>query len=158
MNSAAFLNNSKEKHFMCLFHVEHHFFLPDNTWLFEIHFSALALDLRCTHSSVSLVFLLLLELQHVLIVTNDFLGLTTTTLPHTSPFLHKSENMSILIFDSWFYDRFRFDWWYIKERGLKSCSILVGIRTSGFFSPFEIPAWRLERVWDAHLDSSLSKH
>lgn len=107
MSFAAFLNHSKEKHSMCLFHIKHHFFLPDNTWLVGIYFPTLALDLLCTCSAVSLVFVLFLELQHVLIVANYFLGLTTTASLHTSPFLHKSENMSI--FDFTFWDGFRFD-------------------------------------------------
>lgn len=85
---------------MYLFHIKHQFFLPDNKWLFKIYFPTLALDLLCTHSALSLVFVLFLELQHVLIVANYFLGLATTTSPHTSPFLHKSENTSIFIFDS----------------------------------------------------------
>lgn len=156
MSSAAFLNNSKEKHFMCLFHIKHHY-LPDNTWLFRIYFPTFALDLLCTHSAISLVFVLFLELQHVQIVANYFLGLTAIS-PRTSPFLHKFENRSIFIFDFSFCDRFRLDWWYKKDRGFKFHLILVGISSSDFFSPSEIPAWRLERVWDIYLDSFLSKH
>lgn len=84
MNPAAFLKTSKEKHFICLFHIKHHFFLPHNTWLFRIYFPTFVLDLLCTHSAISLVFVLFRELQHVLIVANYFLGLTATS-PHTSP-------------------------------------------------------------------------
>lgn len=53
------------------------------------------------------MFVLFLELQHVLIVANYFLGLTKTTSLHTSLFLYKSENMSISDFRFW--DGFRFD-------------------------------------------------
>lgn len=156
MSSAAFLN-SKEKRLMCLFHIESTTspFLTIHGFL-EYIFQHLHLA-SCAPVLLSPQGLCFLELQHVLLVANYFLGLTTT-LPHTSPFIKKSENMSSFIFDFWCCDRFRLDWWYKKDRGLKSCLILEGVRTSDFLSPFEIPAWKVERVWDVHLDSFLSKH